>query len=290
MENSITTTLFRFVSLRSPELIERPTRGLLYVSELQQLHSGIFFDAVNTRPPGTSKSEAMAAAAEEFGPLALASEDEIKALNPELYEFSDWLIRNRSIYTNEDLLEKAVGKQPFNDEVGGELQQVWDNLFYQTTSQKSFRLKETLMQLLLADHMIRKIQKDEEGKEHNKMLAQARIALPEVLFDELAVMREPEVLPDGPIVPDRVTKRQLAVSLAETSNKNCQKLKKELQQLEKKYRKDYQEAYDDAYKRYNYEIEPLIRWYNEDLEAARKSFCSRDYRPEFPYNPDDPCQ
>ena len=292
MENSITNTLFRFVSLRAPEKIKKTIASLQFVSELPQLQTGIFFDAVENRPPGTTKSEALLAAAEEFESLAFSSEDQVKELNPELFDFADWLIYNRTNYTNEELLERAEGIEPLDDRDRGVLQQVWDNLFYQTTSQKSFYLKEILMQMLTADNLVRKIGRTEEDIENNKLLAQARVSLPDVLFDESADISEPEEVPTGntPALPNKATRKEMAVSKAETANKNCQNLKKELEQLQKNYQKSYREAYDEAYKQYQEEIEPLLRRYREDVEQARKSFCSTSYNPEIPYNSDDPCQ
>lgn len=294
MENSISNTLFRFVTFRAPEKIQPSLADFVSVSERVNLRSGIFYEKVNNRPPSTTKSEALAEAAREFEPTAFSSEDQIRELNPQLYEFADWLIRNRMNYTNEELLEKTTGITPLGNRPGESLQKVWDNLFYQTTTQKSFYLKESLMQMLLADNLVRNIGRTQEDEdiEHNKMLTQARVSLPDVLFDESADTPDPEEAPTAntPVLPDRATRREMAKSTAETANKNCQNLKKELEQLQKKYRKDYQEAYDSAYKQYQEEIKPILRQYSEEVEEARRNFCSTHYHPEYPYNPDDPCQ
>src|SRR5690606_30417341 len=93
---------------------------------------------------------------------AITTESQIREINPELFDFADWLISNRTNYTNEELLQRVEGIRPLNENIGGELQKVWNNVFYQTTSQKSFELKESLMQLLTADNLIRRVSGNEE--------------------------------------------------------------------------------------------------------------------------------
>src|SRR5690606_3982834 len=143
MENSITNTLFRLVSYRAPEKLKPPIAQLLYTSEKLEIQTGVFFDTVRNRPAGTSKAEAMANAATEFEAEAITTESQIREINPELFDFADWLISNRTNYTNEELLQRVEGIRPLNENIGGELQKVWNNVFYQTTSQKSFELKES---------------------------------------------------------------------------------------------------------------------------------------------------
>lgn len=66
MGNSITNTLFRFVTLRAPEKIQKSLAELQFASESVKLQTGKFFDAVNNRPLGTLKAEALANAAIEY--------------------------------------------------------------------------------------------------------------------------------------------------------------------------------------------------------------------------------
>lgn len=124
------------------------------------------------------------------------------------------------------------------------------------------------------------------------MLAQARVSLPDTLFDDSVEVLKAEEEPEGnrAVLADRFTKREMMTSKAKTANEKYQILKRELDQLQKNYKKNYQEAYENSYKRHQREIEPILKNYSIEVEEARKRFCSIDYKPEFPYNSEDPCQ
>ncbi|MGB6094528.1 MAG: hypothetical protein WBF83_12280, partial [Moheibacter sp.] len=70
-----------------------------------------------------------------------------------IYPFSVWLVRNKSTCTEQELQDKV-------DEVSNStvstaiLTKLWDNLFYQVAKQRSFPMKELIMQLLLANHVL----------------------------------------------------------------------------------------------------------------------------------------
>lgn len=281
-------TLFRFVSLRNPERIERTVKDIKFISQPETLQTGVFYDAIQNRPPEMSKKEALLDAASTFN--GLESENEVRLLNADLYDFSVWLTKNRSTYTEEELDDKITGITPLEDIVNGKLHGVWNNLFYQVITQKSFYIKEALMQILSGDHTVRKYKKD--NAEYNRMLINAKVTLPTYLFQESSKKDDEKEDPKKRVsaLPDKRTKKQLAISKAQFSNAACFILKKELLQLEKKYREEYKKAYDTAYSDYETDIAPILEQYNEDLEIARKQFCSVDYNPNIPYNPDDPCQ
>lgn len=123
-----------------------------------------------------------------------------------MFDFADWLLLNRSAITNEDLLEQTEGISPLDDKIGGSLQKIWDNLFYQVTTQKSFELKEALSQLLIADNLIRKMSRTEgeQDIQDNNMLMQAKINLSSILFDDSEDLpsQQPIEIHTTPIIPD----------------------------------------------------------------------------------------
>lgn len=93
-----------------------------------------------------------------------------------------------------------------DDKIGGSLQKIWDNLFYQVTTQKSFELKEALSQLLIADNLIRKMSRTEgeQDIQDNNMLMQAKINLSSILFDDSEDLpsQQPIEIHTTPIIPD----------------------------------------------------------------------------------------
>lgn len=66
MKNNISTTLFRFSSLRAPQKITPVKASLQFVSELDSLQTRLFYTTVENRPPGTSKADALHLAARDF--------------------------------------------------------------------------------------------------------------------------------------------------------------------------------------------------------------------------------
>jgi len=287
-KNEIASTLFRFVNVRNPQLPKAVTIPVRFVSQDLTLATGVFHTAVSTRATGVTKSQALATAAAGSFKTPILSDKELRVLSPQLFDFSEWVMQNRAAYTDAELkVEVAKVKETIAND---KLQKLWDNLFYQVITQKDFYVKEGVMQMLTAYHIKNKLSATDP--EFNKMLVNARIALPTDLFldDE---MQDPVVVEETgkyfPVLPNAARQQQLAVISAEIGAKNAAVLKKGLGRLETDYQKDYQEAYDAAYAQYNESIAPLLEQYQKDVEESRTKFCSvRDN--SQPYDANDPCQ
>jgi len=68
-----------------------------------------------------------------------------------MYAFSTWLARNRNLLTEEDVARKA---DKLNGVGEGLLLGLWDNLFYQTLKRKNHILRQTCIQLIIANNFI----------------------------------------------------------------------------------------------------------------------------------------
>jgi hypothetical protein len=279
-------TLFRFINLRNPDLIDNTTRSTKFVSEPVAIRKGVFYTAIENKPPEMSKKEVLIEVSKTYIPL---KEGEIEALNPGLYNFSQWLSRNSTTYTEAELVAEINGITPLTDGLNKSLHKVWENLFYQVITQNSFYEKEALMQMLRGDNLVRKYKAGD--KDLNKKLANAKVELPSYLFDEYEKSnQEPTPIKNTLSLPDKNMKIQLELGKAEFSNTSCQILKDELQKIENEYRKEYQDKYSADYQRYLDEVTPILKQYEKDLEDARKEFCQISYNPDVPFNPNDPCQ
>ena len=229
----------------------------------------------------------MTTAATTF-PTPFLSDKELRTLSPQLYDFSEWLMQNRSTYTDTEL--KAEVAKVTESITTDKLQKLWNNLYYQMVTQKDFYVKEAVMQMLIAYQVKTKFSTTDT--EVNKNLVNARLALPVELFldDEAA---DPVVAePTGtltPTLPTAARQQALNAIAAEVANANAATLKKQVGKLEKAYRKGYQEAYDTAYAQYQTTIAPTLAQYQADLEAKRKSFCGVR-NSSLPYDEKDPCQ
>src|SRR5690606_6558647 len=104
-------TLFRFISLRAPELSKKEGQEKRFVFHPDNT-TGVFFDAVKNRPAGQTKWKAMEIASESFS--AFKDVSEIERLNPEFSAVSDWIALNRSQFSVEDLSQKISKLTPFD--------------------------------------------------------------------------------------------------------------------------------------------------------------------------------
>ncbi|HEX8377662.1 MAG TPA: hypothetical protein VF602_07575 [Pedobacter sp.] len=290
MKNEISSTLFRFVSLRSPDLVQPNTRNDSFVSLPANLHTGVFFDAVNNRPVGTSKAQALITAAKNF--TAFKSEAEVRSLGPALHDFATWIARNRTSYTEQQLQAEALGKTYLSDIANGPLSRVWNNLYYQIITNESFYVKEALMQMLIADHLLRLLKQGSGAEEYNKKLMLARVIIPKTLFGDYTLVQNASI-PDPakllPILPDNKMSQELTVTKAETAISMYRALKSELERLENRYSKETYADYNKEYADFERTNAANFRKYGDEMEDARKAFCALP-RPERPYDPKDPCE
>ena len=215
---------------------------------------------------------------------------DVKLLNPDLFLFSEWIIRNRDKYEETEFQTKA---QAVGAPLSQNLSKVWNNLFYQFITMNSFNVKEALMQMLLADHIVRNLKRDVNESAYNNLLVNAHVILPAFLFDESNRLNN--LLNDNSSVvsnvpPSHYMRKKLTIAKAKFSNVKLKNLKKELEVLERTYRKEFQEEYETAYSAHQSAIKPLLDNYRNEVENEKNRFCSISYDPTIPFNKEDPCQ
>ncbi|ESU28718.1 hypothetical protein FLJC2902T_13090 [Flavobacterium limnosediminis JC2902] len=285
MDTEIKSTLFHFVSMRAPELNSDHETKPGFITQTNDL-KGVFNDAIDNLPEGASKLTALQNEATNFSVNAL-SIDDLKNLNPELYEFSVWLAKNKIKATEteiEDNAEIVINKNL-------DLKTIWENLFYQVITQKDFYAKEVLIQIFLAHYVCN----DNKGKYKERALA--KIVLPKDLFVENNLIPETDDLLNGIDNTSEVNFTTATLNRLEKqaiSKENTlvlNRLKIELEAAEKVFKKEYEEKHKTEYKTYQADIKPIIDQYNSDIETAKTNWCSiKDPSNTSPYDPIDPCQ
>lgn len=286
MSNEIASTLFRFVNLRSPEPPKEAVKGIKYVLQPAAQQTGHFYTAVNGRATGVSKAKAMSVAAGTFsGPLTDAKA--VRNISVAMHDFSDWLIRNKGTLTNADLEREALKVTATLPQ--DKQKQLWENLFYQVVTSKSFYVKEAIMQMLHANHVVTLLKRGDAA--FNMMLAEARIALPGELFTDETVVAETPAEERGKNYvegADPEKARFTAKARAEQHNAQLGLALKELRQLEKAYLSNYSKAYDTARREYDERHKPTLEAYYRSLEEARTAFCQVRNQ-DVKYDENDPC-
>ena len=97
-------TLFRFVSLRNPELTKPKDIEQRFVFHPDN-SSGVFFAAMSRRASNQTKWQVLLSAANSFAPYK--TETEIKNdVGNDFYEVAGWVANNRSNIDEQELMQK----------------------------------------------------------------------------------------------------------------------------------------------------------------------------------------
>lgn len=288
MATEIKNTLFRFVSFRAPELTSDENLNNKFIFRGSEIALGHFDDAITNGDQTMNKWSRLKIASETFsGVITL---EQIKNLDTALYKLSVWVSKNRLYYTNDELNKQIKDIKPLTAEIE---KQLWDNLFYQVVTQKDFYTKEAIIQLLIANNLVKKYKKADT--ELSKQLMNARVVLPKELFKNEEITNtqsiakiDTSVVTTRPIPSAELTK-QLNLSYAEELNGAYKKLKSEMVTLERKYNQKVEEDYNLALLEHETKIKPILDKYNAEVEAERVKWCSTKPT-DLEYNPLDPCQ
>jgi len=289
-ENTPTQTLFRFVSLRSPQLSnekDQDKRFILYPEAMKT-------DTVFYKPiidGNGSKQKLLRERAEVFKTNA----DRIKNLNDfktefnEFYMFASWLAVNKTTCTYEEFQAKKTEILPPIYPTP-ELDVLWNNLIYQVVTQENFYLKETLLQMLLALHTLAVT-----GEDNVLLALSAKVVLPkELILDDNnipAITSSSKALSSEIMqtLPTDDMKKQQEISAAKTKLSRIELLNKNLSVIKKQYKKDYETEFKIQNQAHQERVIPLLEEYERAVAASKQEYCSTR-PPGTEYNPEDPCQ
>lgn len=148
----IKSSLFRFVTLRSPQVPEDTDVSFVSFDPSNE-SSSIYYQAIS----GTTDETVRQTALENTTPSStlINSRKALKSLKPDLYIFSLWLMKNKGKLTYNStstalssLLDGSNATFSLSD---AEEVQIWDNLIYQTLNKQSVSLRENLIKMLIAN-------------------------------------------------------------------------------------------------------------------------------------------
>lgn len=284
MSTEIKNTLFRFVSLRAPELTDqtKPMEG--FVIRTDAVTKGAFDTAIAGMKEGETKWQVLKTAAASFTPM---SKEDIEKIDEKLHVFSIWAAKNRNFFTLSELTKAIGGVGAIKD--AETLGRLWDNLFYQIVTQNDFYTKEVIIQILIANHFINTYKG--EDIDLAKALLGAKVVLPKALFaeEDLKVNSTEKKTVDAKGQYPSVEMAKLQASnQAELHNDELRTLSKELKRAKKAYRSAYEAALETAEKDYEKTTQPILEQYEKDVEAENERWCSiKDAGVE--YDPKDPC-
>jgi len=292
MSTEIKNTLFSFVTMRAPELAEKKEKNLGFIERPVEMKG--LFDNVAT-PSGLTKVEAkQLAISKQAIPVTadstvLKTEQQIMALNFELFKFGIWIAKNKFSYTVV-MLNKEVAKVSGITLSNEHISSLWDSLFYQVLTQESFYAKESIIQMLVAANYLKN--KTAIASDNDQLL-NATVVLPKSLFldDNTSTINNIKTA----IAPSKQTIRNSSDSMqklftrtnAELNNEQLSILKQELVVVKKRYNLERQAAYKEELSNYKLRVKPQLDQYNAEYKVAKSNWYHKRDR-SMPYDAKNP--
>jgi hypothetical protein len=147
----IRTELFRFVTLRTPQLIQRAKRDAFYVFHPSPSKSH-FLKGIASASSITAARETIARLTGTFKSVRTFSE--LRDAFSDLHEFSSWLMANRGRLTVEEVKTRAPRASV---PAATELIDIWDNLLYQLATRQSAHARQACAQMIITAHFLEQL-------------------------------------------------------------------------------------------------------------------------------------
>jgi hypothetical protein len=278
-ENKNQHTLYRFVSLRNPELSKKKDQTKRFVFYNEETKDGFFLTAMfGIKPP---KWENLVTTANNFEAtsndnIRIKTQADFIGLNfvtKEFLEYANWLSSNRTNFQLDVFLKEVSSKIKSINPTTNIERDLWDNLFYQVVTQKDFYIKETIMHLLVFNNLLKEIQvltSDVEKMEFLPILANARVVLPTSLFELESN------LPEGSFAKNTQSTEPTFEEVQETNRQKAtenstalEKVSKEITKLIQKHAKESQIAYQSAQIAYEQLVAPIKSKFQQDITEAK---------------------
>lgn len=275
VKNNNSQTLFRFVSMRNPQLTETKKENLGFIH--RPVLNNDFDLAVKNRS-GISKIQALENQCKSFSsPL---TEKDL-----ENSQYASLLKIGRKITKKEILSAEELAKTKDAYSSGQmEVEKLWNNLIYQVITQKDFYAKEALVHILKALHVgyVQTLSVTEElakinGKDLVAKALDAKVVMPKELFVEDEVVgiassasktASKEIAGLSAKTVERIkgnSKNDLAATKALLKKEQLEKLNAELEKIQKSYNNNRSTAQQEAYKEYLSKYLSQMEEYNKLL-------------------------
>ena len=264
----IVSDLFRFATLRTPQLISSSKKSIGFITHPEVTKSH-FLKEVTVKTAVDTARDAVAAKLKTYT-NAKTRYTEVKDIDRRVYEFSNWLIANRSMVLRADVTARVKDIVPLNE---ANLLMVWDNLHYQLLTKKSDNIRQACIQMLIAHNFLslhaKYDAKVHEGKEDDYL---TRLANAKVLIDR-AFTSKVSLANNTVAQYSRLNNEVEARIQQHIAQERVQALEGSittLKGLEAQYQKAYQTAYDAARKAHAAEVAKRMAEEQKDYRAIQQ--------------------
>lgn len=285
------TDLFRFVTLRSPDLISTDRKTLGFINHPNPA-GGVFMPLADDTNLVASRL-AISSATATFTPYATVSE--IKDLFPALWDYSVWLAKNKNNLVRADLDALVPTSLPTSTDV----LTLWDNILYDIVTQTNPYVRQGCMQLIIALNFIENyttyspgITTVEEEMDAEAVLLK-RLAHGKVMVHRAFSLEKQDVTSTDLNFNPASTKSLRTQHYANLANCRVQMyggIHAELCELKKTYKKERDAEFNKQLKIYKGTVDPIIQQY---VTSNRKTVLTEEDIPEdlippFTFTFDDP--
>jgi hypothetical protein len=294
MSTQIKNTLFRFVTMRAPELADKSiSKGSLV--RLQDYYFNDGFFANELKDTGISKPEQLEKLkqrATKF-PYPLISNTELEILiDSEFFNFSTWISKKgKSILSNKTLKAEFDNKISTAKSLDRDIvTELWNNLFYLLITRKTPSLRNEIMRVLIANNHL-----DRKQGEDLKNYLDAKVLIPSTFFGSVTVENQKLQQKDEvAILSGFEMHEEMDLAIALQQKKQFEKAVTELSKAKKEYDKRNQKELDASKKRHDTTVNGILKNIKkiEKTKTDCQTGCTETYYeyeevtlPEFEYNP-----
>lgn len=264
MSEPIKNTLFRFATMRTPELIPEKEKRDYHIHHPAPTTSGFFATALAS-PAATQAAQlaALTTLAAGFTSTALKTTQEVKTyVGDNFFDFSVWLAKNHTAVFNKTAA--AYGGTMPSVLTSQKILGLWDNLFYQLIKGISPQVRQFCIELLVANGYIA------ADALYKHQLAVARVIIPTAFYGSGAANPLAPFAPEAEEPGEAVFyagnhKKVTDAVIANEKIAGYNGLLQELEKAEIKYAKENKIAQDTARSEYNTTVKALISSYKSEL-------------------------
>jgi hypothetical protein len=257
--NNSAQTLFRFATMRNPELSDPKNKERRFIFRDYNTQKG----KIDPRVEAGESLQKIFENPNSIAGFTVLTEEDLKTEYAPFYEYAVWVARNKATATKEEFDQKIKACKTANG-IPNVNFKIWDNLVYQVVTQKDFYAKELIMQMLHLYHILSVYDFTEEVYQD---VVKAKVVLPKELFKAVP---SGAANTSGSTTTQRTVYNDKAMKFAQSTVnlKANEALADSLSKLEKTYKKQYEEAYKKAYADYQNQILPLQKQLRKETSAA----------------------
>ncbi|WP_294243732.1 hypothetical protein, partial [uncultured Chryseobacterium sp.] len=260
--NNASQTLFRFATMRNPELSDPRNieKRFIFRDEDSRENS-----AIDKGVTATTSLQKLFQDPGKIPGFTILTEEDLKTGDDyaPFYTYAVWVARNKATAGRKefDLKIKACKADhgiPVVD------QKIWDNLVYQVITRKEFYAKELLMQILHLHHILSVYDFTEESYQE---VIKAKVVLPKELFrapgSTGASSGSQQASKSMPYDARSMKMAEAGIELRQSRD-----LSASLKKMQEAYKKQYDTAYQKQYADYQEMVKPLQKQLQKETAVA----------------------